>query len=186
MTRLDAIKQITRSAAWAMLLTGALMSLVMGLPTSLRWLSPAAAGLGLFSYGFARLRFFKSVRGWVPVDGNVVSAAIEEIFVGGATRQEYAPAVRFIYQSPSGSRESSCLTAARHDHRNGDRKTVEQLLSRYLPNAPVVAYMHPTRHDMAVLERTISAARRSHYRAVAAGGAIVFLVSLFVGLVLRA
>lgn len=186
MTQLEAVKQITRSAALAMLLTGALMALVMVLPTSLRWLSPAAAGLGLFGYGFARLRFFKSVRGWVPVDGNVVSAAIEEIFVGGATRREYAPTVRFIYQSPSGPRESSRLTAARHDHRNGDRKVIEQLLSHYLQNAPVVAYMHPTRHDMAVLERTISAARRSHFRAIAAGGAIVFLVSVFVGLVLRA
>jgi hypothetical protein len=184
-TRLDAIKQITRSAALAILLTGALMALVMLLPTSLRWLSPAAFGLGLIGYGLAQLRFFTSVRSWTPVDGNIVSAAIEEVFVGGVTRYEYAPSVRFIYQSPSGPRESSRLTPARHDHRNCDRKIVEQLLSRYLQSAPVLAYMHPTRHHMAVLEQTISPARRSHFRAIAAGGAIVFLISLFVGLGLR-
>ncbi len=145
---------------------------------------PLALGLGLSSHGVAQIVRARSVRRWHPSQARIVAGEVVEVFVGGATRTEYFPRIRFAYASPSGWRESQRLTVAPQDHRTPNRADAQRWLDAHPVGAQVQAWVCPGRDDLAVLRAEVSARRASQNWAITLGGLIVACVGASIPLFL--
>ncbi|MBH1987348.1 MAG: DUF3592 domain-containing protein [Burkholderiales bacterium] len=169
-----------------MLLGAAALSwLLLALPPAKRWLAPLFMGVGLMSHGVRQIARARSVRHWHRSPARIVGGELVEVFVGGHTRTEYLPRIRFEYASLSGWRESHQLTVAPQDHRTPNRAEAQRWLDAHPVGAAVQAWVCPGRDEWAVLLAEVSARRTSQNWAITLGGLMVACVGASIPLFLN-